>query len=413
MSIKLFVTVLFCLLSFSSSGMADTVKPLDLQVKELAQAVQELRQIVQTQQMEIAELKNGQGGGTPIGGAAAGTSSASAGGRPSTISSGRWNPDIGVIGDAVFKHDSPKNETDGSDRLSLRELELIVGSYVDPYSRFDASISFSDLEEVELHEAYLTRFGLPFDTTARIGRVKPKIGKALPAHRDTLETVDYPLVIRRYFGEDSMSKTGVDFTKPIDLPLDSAHEISVGVLEGGGGEGGTAFGESRRRPTVYSRLRNFRDVSDVTNFELGASHMIGSQDDDAGFETNVFGVDGTWIHLYGPDQRVKFQNELFHLRQRESEDKNRLGAYSLLDVRFHKRWSSGLRFDLAQIPNQPLRTNQGGTDAGITGYLTFFQTEFSRWRLQYTHIEATDGKDDDQVMIQGIFAIGEHKHKLQ
>jgi hypothetical protein len=287
-----------------------------------------------------------------------------------------------------------------------------MGSYIDPYSRMDVNIGFSDFEEVHIQEAYITRFGLPLETTARIGRSKPKVGKALLYHRDILDTADYPLVIRRYFGEDGLNKTGVDLTKPLNLPLDSAHEISAGIIEGGNGEGGTVFGDARRRPTAYSHLKNFWDITDVTNFELGASHMIGSSDEDAGMENNVAAADGTLIHFYGPDQRIKLQSELFYLNQNESADRNRIGSYGLLDVKFHKRWASGLRFDYAGLVNKP-GISSGGTDTGYTGYITFFQSEFARWRLQYNRIQSSAGKNNDEFLIQGIFAIGEHKHKLQ
>ena len=379
---------------------------LEARVNELNRAVQELRQTVAVQQKEIEILKTSQTITGP-----ASVSSPALPSRPSSASGGRWNPDIGVIADMLFTHDTPREDTEGADRVSVRELELVMGSYVDPYSRLDVNIAFSDFEDVEVQEAYLTRFGLPWETTARIGRSKPKVGKALVYHRDILDTADYPLVVRRYFGLDGLNKTGVDFTKPLDLPFQSAHEISAGVIEGGNGEEGTAFGTARRRPTAYSHLKNFWDITDVTNFELGASHMIGSKDEDAGFETNVLGLDGTLLHYYGAEHRLKLQSELFHLNRADARNPNQLGAYGLFDVRFHKQWASGVRVDYADlVEDQP--GDRGGSDTGFTGYLTFFQTEFARWRVQYSHIRSTSGKDDDQVMIQGIFAIGEHKHKL-
>ena len=104
----------------------------------------------------------------------------------------KWTPEIGVVADTVLKLTSSKEDTEGNNRLSLRELELVFGSNVDPFSRLDATISFSDTEDPSLEEAYLTRFGLPLNTTARIGKFKPKVGKALGTHRDSLDTVDEP-----------------------------------------------------------------------------------------------------------------------------------------------------------------------------------------------------------------------------
>ena len=130
----------------------------------------------------------------------------------------KWIPEIGVVADAVYTQDSSKTDTEGSDRLSLRELELVLESAVDPFSRLDATISFSDTEDPALEEAYLTRFGLPFDTTGRLGKFKPKVGKVLGMHRDSLDTVDEPLVIQRYFGAEGYNKSGVDFSKTLNLP---------------------------------------------------------------------------------------------------------------------------------------------------------------------------------------------------
>lgn len=404
---RIFILSAICALVFQAPLFANP--SIEVQLNELKQMVQQLHQTVQLQQKEIEVLKSAQqisipgpgssGPGVPVV-------------RTSTVSAGRWNPDIGVIADTVLKLDTPKSDTDGADRLSVRELELVMGSYVDPYSRLDVNIGFSDFEEAHIQEAYLTRFGLPWETTARVGRFKPKVGKALLSHRDNLETVDFPLVIQRYFGTDGFNKTGVDLTKSIELPFDSAHEASVGVIEGGNGEDGTAFGDSRRRPTLYSHLRNFWDLSESTNFELGGSHMIGSKDEDAGFESNILGLDSTLIHFYGPDKRLKLQSELFYLNRDHSFDQNHLGAYTLLDARFHKQWATGFRFDYADLVRRDL-IDPDDSDIGYTGYITFFQTEFARWRLQFSHIDSASGKNDNQVLVQGIFAIGEHKHKLQ
>lgn len=395
-------TLVFLFLTFLPFQAPVQAAPnLEMQMSELKQMVQQLQQTVQLQQQEINVLKEAQ---------QIAVKPPAPSGQPAVTSAtqGRWNPDIGVVGDVLFKHDTPRDDDHGADRVSVRELELVMGSFVDPYSRFDVNIGFSDFEDVHIQEAYLTRFGLPWETTARIGRFKPKVGKALLFHRDILDTADYPLVIQRYFGDDGLNKTGVDFSKMLDFPFDSAHEVSVGILEGGNGEeGGSVFGDARRRPTVYSHLKNFWDINEVTNFELGATHMMGSKDADAGFESNVLGVDSTWIHFYGPDQRIKLQNELFYVNQDGSTDENSFGTYGLADVRFHKRWGAGARFDYTEL------INASGSDFGYTGYVTFFQTEFARWRLQYNHINSLDGKDDNQFLVQGIFAIGEHKHKLQ
>src|SRR3989338_8654754 len=170
-----FVFILFCICcSLPKSGWAADPVSLESQVRELTRVVGDLRLTMENQQREIAILK-GQAP-PPF-----------SGGRSLQ---GRWNPDIGVVADTVLKLDSPKADAEGADRVSVRELELVFGSAVDPYSRFDATTSFADFESAGLEEAYLTRFELPWEMTARVGRFKPRFGKALTVHRDSLETVD-------------------------------------------------------------------------------------------------------------------------------------------------------------------------------------------------------------------------------
>jgi len=401
---RIFFLTLFCALCILNKP-AHADEPLANQVAQLTKTVRELKFIVERQEREINELK-----AEKVSVSQAPVPAFQPSGSKSL--QGRWNPNIGAVADTVLKLDSPKEDAVGADRLSVRELELILGSAVDPYSRLDATISFSDFEDASLEEAYYTHFGLPWDMTARLGRFKPYIGKAIPIHRDSLDTVDEPLVIQRYFGIEAYTKSGIDFKKPLDLPF-GTHEIALGVLEGGNGEDGTLFGNARRRPTIYSHLKNYFDVNDVTGLELGASYLVGSKDEDASFEVNVLGFDGTMIYRFADQRHLKLQGEAFYVN-REDFDNNRhlWGGYALLDFRFDPRWAAGFRFDDVELVNNPVK-NPNSVDVGYTGYLTFYQSEFARWRAQFTHLDLANGQDDNQFLLQGTFAIGEHKHKLQ
>jgi hypothetical protein len=260
----------------------------------------------------------------------------------------------------------------------------------------------------------MTRFGLPLKATARLGKFKPKVGKALPLHRDYLETVDEPLVIARYFGVEGMSKSGLDVTVPVELPWAMTHQATLGVLEGGNGEDGTAFGTAKRTPTLYTHLKNYADITDTTGLELGFSHMAGSGGEEPRFDAQILAADLTLTQQLGSNQQLKWQNEVFNLNRRKTVDAdgNLWGAYGLLDYRFHPRWSTGFRYDYAELVDDPSDNNHD-FDEGETGYLTFYQSEFARWRLQYNHKNQAAGKDDHTVYLQGTFSIGDHKHKLQ
>ena len=412
----IFFLILFIGYFIASTAFADDVSDLKEQIKTLTQTVQELKGTVEVQQKEINSLKETRNPTPPV----SVVQLAPQPFVPAKTVPGKFTPEIGVVADIAANFEKSKFDTENANRVQVREVELVMGSNVDPFSRLDTTIAFTEDHTIDLEEAYLTRFGLPFDTTARIGRFKPKIGKMLPVHRDSIDTVDEPLVIQRYFGDEGENKSGLDLTKILDIPLPSVHQVTVGVIEGGNGEGGTAFGSARRRPTLYGHLKNYFDITDSTNFELGFSDALGSNDNDVGFKTNVLGLDATLRHIINPNQDVKLQCETFYLDRRESETNigatdptgNFWGGYGLLDVRLSSLLGTGLRFDYVE-PVDRLLTDPNKAERGYTGYLTFYQSEFARWRLQYSHIDRTTGENDNRVFIQGTFAIGEHKHKLQ
>ena len=230
-------------------------------------------------------------------------------------------PEIGVVGDIVATSSEEKADAEGNDRIAVRELELVLSSNVDPYSRFDANIAFSDFEEVSVEEAYLTRWGLPAELTARFGQFFPKVGKQASTHRDSLPTMDEPLVIRRYFGVEGYNKTGVDVTRLFDGPWSWVLSPRSACWKGGR----RGRHRVRREPpqaTLYSHLKTYTDLG-IPPALNWAAHMLGSSDADSEFEVNVFGVDATYTNNLTPTSKLLLQSELFVQHRDESEDFNR------------------------------------------------------------------------------------------
>jgi hypothetical protein len=426
-------SLLLLVFLFSGTAGADEagVQALGQEIAQLKGLVQDLKIVVeqqartiQLQGQKIGQLESSSsvavsGPVQPAGSQASGIGD--------TIRTGRWNPDIGVVADMAGQFTNSKEDEEGEDRWSVRELEVVFGSNVDAYSRLDATVSFSDFEEASLEEAYLTRYELPLGTTGRVGRFLPKIGKAISVHRDSLETVDEPLVIQRWFGHHGYSKTGADLTKVLDLPFASSHEITGGILEGGSGEEGTLFGD-RRRPTFYSHLKNYWELGDASGLEWGVSHLIGSKDSRSSNSVTVIGTDLTYTHRFNDTVGLKLQGEAYNQNRRDTQyevtddttgdvffedmDGNLWGGYGLADLRFHPQWSVGFRGDYVETVDNDL-ANPNKAETAWSPYLTFHQSEFARWRVQFTSFEPTDNEESDwQLMLQGTFAIGEHKHKI-
>jgi len=390
---------------------------------KMKQELKELREIIQQQQSRIEELERKSAVRPPEAPKPPAQPLRPVPPPPLPVGQiGAVLPEIGAVGDIVATSSQKRSDTEGNDRIAAREVELVVGSYVDPYSRFDSTIAFSDFAEVDLEEAYLTRWGLPWDWKARVGKFFPRVGKEASTHRDSLSTVDEPFVVRNFFGNEGFARAGADLTRPFQGPFGLVLEPSIGVLEGGAGEGSLTFGSNRRRPTVYSHLKMFKDLSDLSGLELGLTHLLGSKKSDNGFQVNVLGADATYTYHVTPTNKLLLQSEVYVQDRGAASstdpdtgvvsrfDQHPWGIYLLGDYRFAPRWSAGVRLDQVRPVDAAASRN---LDQGIAAFLTFYQSEFARWRLQYRHETDADRKEDNAVFLQGTFAIGTHKHQLQ
>jgi hypothetical protein len=395
----------------------EDVTALRQDVQRLAALVQQLSTTVQAQAHRLSQLE-----GTRPDSAAA-PSGARAPAVAGSLSA--FNPEIGVLTDVVGQLSESSADGEGNDKLSAREVELVFGHPIDPYSRLDVTATFSDFEAASLEEAYLTHWGLPGELKARAGRLRPKVGKASPLHRDSLDTVDEPLVVSSYLGAEGLSRTGVEVSGFLPFPWTAVvHELTAGVMEGGVGEGGMLFGGTRRRPSLYGHLKNFWEISETSNVEFGATYLVGSKDADPRWEVNALGLDATLVHHVTPTNKLKWQNELY-LQDRDeafsiADDGTRTnfhdhpwGLYTLLDYRLSPRFGVGGRFDYVEPIDADPATLIRHADTAWSGYLTFYQSEFARWRLQLRHTNFAWGGDDNTVFLQGTMAIGVHKHQLQ
>lgn len=409
-------------LSLASADSNQAGDSLSVQLRSLQASVAELQRLVKDQAVRISSLEvENKALKTPAASSAQAISPATPLPGSSRAAIASFNPDLGVVGDFVATSSQSAADEEGNDRLSVREVELVLGHDIDPFARLDAVIALSDSEEVSLEEAYVTSLGLPAGFKARFGKFRPKVGRVNARHRDSLATVDEPLFVQSYFGPEGMSKTGVELSNFLPLPWEAVtHEAIIGVLEGGVGEDGTLFSETRRNPSMYARLRNAWEISDMSDFELAATLIKGSADDDSAWEVTGYGVDATFNWHLDAIRRIRFESEaLFQDRRAASEQETDAiahphpwGMYALADYRFLERWATGLRWDYVE-PISATADFARDADTAWSTYLTFFQTEFSRWRLQYQRVNFAESGHDNRFFLQGTFAIGNHKHALE
>ena len=412
----IFCAALACALGIPSSAWCENdgqLHELQKSVAELKQMVQALQKTVQTQQEELVGLKKEKGELAVSQSAVTPPASHFTANSPGLVAGttpkkGNYLPEIGLVADIVGKSSESSEDAEGNDRFSARAVELVIGHDIDPYSRLDATISFSDFEEAAVEEAYASFWDLPLDSKLRFGLLKPKIGLVAAVHRDSLDTVDEPLVIQAYLGAEGMNKAGFDLTAFTPFSSDwFTQQITLGFLAGGGGEDGQLFGTESRYPTLYARVKNSVDFSDVTNADIGATYLNGNSTDDDERNVNTVEIDATLSHHLSPTSKFKFQNEAYI-----NHESSTWGYYSLADYRLNERFALGSRWDWVE----PIELEENATrdyEQALAAYLTFFQSEFARWRLQYQHAWLQDDSVDNIFYLQGTFAIGTHKHALQ
>jgi hypothetical protein len=432
----------FLLLIFSRTGYANELllKSLQDQIATLQTTVNSLQATVQTQnqliEMQGAKIQFLESRVEKI------QTPVSTTGGPSTLPPpppprglANWNPEIGVIGDVVSHLTEDSEDSEGNDSIVMRELELIFGQYVDPYSRFDAAVVLNDaLEEqnAEIEQAYYTRWGLPFDFKAVIGKFRPMIGKANLKDRHALDTVDEPFVITNFFGEEGWSTSGARLQNYLPNPWNIPLQITGEVLNN---SGSPSFSGVRRRPVFNLHTSAFFDLSDTRSLEIGGTSLFGTDSQTGGVKGNdrynvhIFGFDATYLDLMDGIKRFKLQSELyFQARKFQSLgeefgniSRHPWGFYALADYKFAQQFSGGIRFDyLKPLGSTTLEDGtvtefvNFGSDYSwaVSPYLTFWQSEFAHFRLQYQHSEIAGGKSDDAILLQATFQIGTDRHGL-
>ncbi len=440
---SIFISLLFLIFSaqhafaseISLQTLQEQIGSLANLVKDLQGTVQHQSQLIESQNVKIQFLEkkseertiSAKGFQQPV------SSLSEPVNAPKTagLSQG-FNPDIGFVTSIQANSTQSREDADGKDTIALKEAELSISQYVDPYSRLDGIISFNDnleRQNVDVEEVYYTHWGLPAGFIGQIGKFRSKIGKANLLHSHQLDTVDYPLVIRNFFGDEGLASSGARLQNSIPNPWDIPLEVTGEILRG---NNGNSFSGISRRPIFNTHVKTFFEMSKDSNLEFGWTTLFGDENPainifngdgtttreipEAGqnkYGVKVFGGDATFNWYLPEGKTLKFQNEVyFQNRATETRHANRnpWGLYSLVDYRFSRRFSTGIRYDFLE----PLDVNAHETNA-ISPYFTFWQSEFADFRLQYSYTRPAGGAEEPnhEVFLKANILIGAHKHPVQ
>lgn len=309
------------------------------------------------------------------------------------------NPEISATGDIRLM--GTRGEGLEGD---AHEFEVALQSTLDPYSTGKIFLSF-DGDHVGVEEGYLYWTGLPGRLRADVGLFRQQAGDLNRWHLHALPESDYPLVYRRYLGEDGLSGAGLSLYTT--LPISIAHGTHEVWLQGTTVESPELYGNGSRTGTLLGRVQNFWQLSRSTYGQVGFTALGGNGDTT---HSRVLGVDLrlTWRPPNaGTRSEVTFRAEGYRMHTDDlGNTANRYGAFTDLTWRASQRWILSGRYDYVETPG--LGDN---TEWQVTPALTWWESEFVYLRLEGQHHHDDLTGNENRLLLQAVFAMGPHKHE--
>jgi len=356
------------------------------------------------------------------------------------------NPAISLIPDFTFSAGNDPRWT-ASDPIQLRELEISFSANIDPFASAFATLAAhrheapNELEarfvpgeedgdheaeegwELDVEEAYAVFPGLPGGFSLKVGKFFSAFGKENQSHLHMWYQVDRPLVFSLLGGE-GLNGVGVSLNRILPTPW--ASDLTLEIT---GGRDGYLFGGRRSDLSYLLAWRNFWDLTDNANLEAQLSLAAGKNA--AGRTTKLGNL--AFTYRYRPLASLKRESLLWRteyvakryetytgqdgaypgaerLRQEQDDphcEVDRLtersqGLFSYIDWQFARGWFLGLRGDWVHHEFADLE------DKGGSLVLTWFPSEYQKWRLQYQRASYGGIGTRDAVILQFEFSLGPH-----
>jgi len=333
--------------------------------------------------------------------------------------------------------------------FTVPNAELSLDGAVDPYFKGFANLVYkidpAGETGVELEEVYFLTTQLPGNLQLRGGQFFAEFGRQNPQHPHAWSFVDQPLVLNRMFGPEGLRSQGARLSWLV--PTKWYTEAMLGVFNSAGGttssfrsdesseiHGGTPA----PRPVdgladllIAPRLASSVDLTPTQTLLVGVSAAFGPNNSGPGARTQIYGADVYWKwkspRAAAGFPFVSFQGEALFRRydaaQRESADDptvtlpaERLrdrGVYSQLLWGIKPRIVAGLRGDYVSGSPAAFATELRAERYRVSPNLTWYPTEFSKFRLQYNYDNRKGVGSDHSLWLQFEFILGAHAaHKF-
>ncbi len=336
--------------------------------------------------------------------------------------------------------------------FNMPNAEIALDGGIDPYFNGFANIVWqldtNSETTVELEEAYLQTTDLPINLQAKAGQYFAAFGRENPQHPHQWAFVDAPIILVRTLGPDGLRNLGAQLSWLAPTP--NYTELSLGIMNG---VGETAF--SFRNPgtpngagvnTVHGRatidrtlngmndllyvprLSSSFDLTDQQTLVAGVSGAFGPNDTGPNEYTDIGGVDVYWkwkapnahggfpfVSLQAEGLYQKFGAGAYPAGGLPQETLRDWGFYSQALWGFKPRWVAGLRGEYANgnkgadDPNDVYRNER----MRVSPDITFYPSEFSKFRLQFDYDHGALFGDQYSVWFQIEFLLGAHAaHKF-
>ena len=346
------------------------------------------------------------------------------------------NPEISVTGDFLFSSRQDSTSDQSSD-FNFRTLGIHIESWLDPYTRFKAAIPVTE-DNASLGEGYITLYDITDNVNLTLGKFRQQFGVVNRWHKHALDQVDFPLALRQIFGPGGLNQSGVSIDWIMPPVGQASQQLTFQVTDGSNDR---LFGENtHNRPSLLAHYKNYRDLSKDTYLEYGLSGLIGWNDEwtmadtstrDSREMTTVLGAD--FSLLWEPTDKMRYRNiewrsEAYLLDKKllppdgsGADSINAWGLYSYLQSKISRTVDIGIRADYFR-PDSKGYADSSLSPLAVTGdnpymwqigpYITWWQSPFVKFRVEYNHAEGS-GIDvpRDVIWLQAIFAAGPHKHE--
>jgi hypothetical protein len=328
----------------------------------------------------------------------------------------RFNPDISLVGDFRFDvHNDPARPVE-YEKFNFRdpELELVVGGYLNPYARADATIAWHLEHAAEVEEIYATFLrGVPLGTNLRIGQYLLEFGRLNPQHPHAYAFIERPLPHSEFFGDHGL--IGVTVRGAWLLPTGDAYtELMLAPLKGDilaghhHHEADSSDAEEHSFPVAgFGRLTTALGVSENAELAVGVSGLTAIHDPAEKLRAWLGGFDLKYKWLPSRNTSFTFEGEAL-LNHRELEgggDVTTWGSYAYFDYRFRQRYNVGA---IGEYTQGALDASEEIWRAGaFVGFAPVEETSLFRLVGNWTEPEGAEGYWT--FTLQLVFGLGPHQ----